>query len=76
MNLTQVTATQGNVNLQEERPVLMFGLYVEEKDPITPPFYVKLLIHDFMLHNCMLETRGFSQSHAYNHHGVAWLTNH
>jgi len=45
-----------SVNLQEERPIVMFGPHIEEIDPSTPPFYVSLVIHDLLLHNCMLDS--------------------
>ena len=37
--------------------MVMFGPHVEELDASTPPFYVSLVIHDFLLHNCMLDSR-------------------
>ena len=45
-----------SLNLQEERPMVVFGPHVEEIDPSTPPFYVSLVIHDLLLHNCMLDS--------------------
>lgn len=44
------------VNLQEEKPVVTFGPHVEEVDFPIPPFYISLLLHDFTLHNCMLDS--------------------
>ena len=32
--------------------MVMFGRHVEEKDLSTPSFYVTLVLHDFLLHNC------------------------
>ena len=46
--------TYGCLNLQEESPMVVFGPYVEEFDPSTAPFYMTLVIHDLLLHNCML----------------------
>lgn len=34
----------------------MFGPHVKYQDPYTPPFYVTLVIHDLLLHNCMLDS--------------------
>lgn len=48
------------LNLQEERPMVVFGPHVEEIDCSTTPFYVTLVIHDLLLHNCMLD---FGASH-------------
>ena len=45
-----------SLNLQEERPMVVFGPYVEELDSSTPPFYVSLVIHDLLFHNCMLDS--------------------
>ena len=44
------------VNLQEEKTVVSFGPHVEEIDSSIPPFYISVLLHDFMLHNCMLDS--------------------
>ena len=49
-----------SLNLQEEIPMVVFGPHVEEIDPSNPPFYVSLVIHDLLLHNCMLD---FGASH-------------
>jgi hypothetical protein len=48
--------THDSLNLQEERPMVVFGPHVEELDPSTAPFYVTLVIHDLLLHNCMLDS--------------------
>lgn len=55
MNLTQVTPNRDSLNLQEDSPFVMFGPHVEEKYPTTP-FYITLLMHDLMLHDCMLDS--------------------
>ena len=44
-----------SLNLQEEIHMVIFGPHVEELDASTPPFYVSLVIHDLLLHNCMLD---------------------
>ena len=44
------------MNLQEEKPVVAFGPHVEEVVSYVPPFYISLLLHDFILHNCMLDS--------------------
>ena len=46
-----------SLNLQEERPMVVFGPHVEELDVATRPFYVSLVIHDLLLHNCKLDSR-------------------
>ena len=37
--------------------MVVFVTHVEEQDSATPPFYVTLVIHDLLLHNCMLDSR-------------------
>lgn len=48
--------SHGCLNLQEERPMVIFGPHVEELDPSTRPFYMTLVIHDLLLHNRMLDS--------------------
>ena len=45
-----------SLNLQEERPMVVFGPHVEDMDLATPPFYVTLVIHDLLLQNYMLDS--------------------
>ena len=52
-----IGSTHDYLNLQEERPMVVFGPHVEELDPSTTPLYVTLVIHDLLLHKCMLESR-------------------
>ena len=54
INLSQNVNINDTVNLQEYNPVVGFGPHMEQVDSSTPPFYISLLIHDFLLHNCML----------------------
>jgi len=56
INLTQVKDISDTVNLQEEKPMVTFGPHVEEVDPSVPPFYISQLLHDYTLHNCMLDS--------------------
>ena len=46
------------VNISDDQPKLFFGLEVEEKSQCgnVPSFYVSLNIHDFILHNAMLDS--------------------
>ena len=50
-----ITHIPDSLNLQEERPMVVFGPHVEELDSNTP-FYVSMVIHDLLLHNCMLDS--------------------
>ena len=47
-----------SVNLNDDKPKLLFGLEVEGKfqEGVVPPFYVSLNIHDNILHNFMLDS--------------------
>ena len=56
INLSQNVNINDTVNLQEYKPVVVFGPHVEEVDSSTAPFYISLLIHDFLLHNCMFDS--------------------
>lgn len=42
-----------SLNLQEERPMVVFGPHVEEKDSSIAPFYITFVIHELLLHNFM-----------------------
>jgi len=57
INMSQNVNINDTVNLQEDKPVVIFGPHVEEVDSSTPPFYISLLIHDFLLHNFMFDSR-------------------
>ena len=47
------------LNLQDDYPIVLFGLRVYEKDlegeGDVPPFYINLNIHEMTLHNAMLD---------------------
>jgi ribonuclease HI len=46
-----------SVNLQDEKPVVILGPLVEDRDDSSPPFYASLNIHDKVLHNCLMDSR-------------------
>ena len=46
------------VNLQDDRPAVVLSPMIEPVDDNSPSFYVSLTIHDKILHNCLLDTRG------------------
>lgn len=56
INLKENVNINDTINLQDDKPVVVFGPHVEEVNPSTPPFYISLLIHDFLLHNCMFDS--------------------
>ena len=45
------------VNLQDEKPTIILGPLIEDRDDSSPPFYTSLNIHDKVLHNCLMESR-------------------
>jgi hypothetical protein len=45
-----------SVNLQDEKPVVILGPLVEERDDSSPPFYTSLNIHDKVLHNFLMDS--------------------
>jgi ribonuclease HI len=44
------------INLQDEKPTVVLGPMVEDKDDSSPPFYTSLNIHDKVLHNCLMDS--------------------
>jgi ribonuclease HI len=45
-----------SVNLQDEKPNVILGPLVEDRDDSSPPFYTSLNIHDKVLHNCLMDS--------------------
>jgi hypothetical protein len=45
-----------SVSLQDEKPVVMLGPLVEDRDDSSPPFYTSLNIHDKVMHNCSMDS--------------------
>ena len=47
------------MNLQEEHPIIIIGSALSDnpKDDSnsSPPFYITLIVHDQMIHNCLLD---------------------
>ena len=45
------------MNLQNDKPTIMFGPRVEiSQEDDVPPFYISLRIHNLFLHNAMLDS--------------------
>jgi hypothetical protein len=44
------------INLRDEKPTIMFGLHIENAKDFVALFYIKLTMHDHLLHNCMLDS--------------------
>jgi hypothetical protein len=45
-----------SVNLQDEKPVVILGPLVEDRDDSSPPFYTSLNIHDTVLHEFLMDS--------------------
>jgi hypothetical protein len=43
-------------NFQDEKPTIVLGPMVEDKNDSSPPFYTSLNIHDKVLHNCFTDS--------------------
>ena len=43
-------------NLEQDKPIVILGPLVEDRDDSTPPFYLSLNIHDKILHNCLIDS--------------------
>jgi hypothetical protein len=46
----------GSTNLQDEKPTVILGPLVEDRDDSSPPFYTSLNIHDKALHNYLMDS--------------------
>jgi hypothetical protein len=44
-----------SINLQDEKPTVILGPLIEDRDDSSPPFYTSLNIHDKVLHNCLMD---------------------
>jgi hypothetical protein len=48
--------SQANViNLEDDKPNIVFGPHFEGAKDIVAPFYITLTLFDHLLHNCILE---------------------
>jgi ribonuclease HI len=45
-----------SINLQDEKPAVILGPLIEDRDDSSPPFYTSLNIYDKVLHNCLLDS--------------------
>jgi hypothetical protein len=44
------------INLEDDKPTIMFGPHFENSKDFVSPFYITLIVHDHLLHNCMLDS--------------------
>jgi hypothetical protein len=45
------------INIQDERPTIMFGPHIENIKDYVAPFYITLTVHTHLLYNRMLDSR-------------------
>jgi len=45
-----------SMNLQDEKPAVILGPLVEDRDDSSPPFYTSLNIHDKFFHNFLMDS--------------------
>jgi ribonuclease HI/uncharacterized small protein (DUF1192 family) len=45
-----------SINFQDEKPAVILGPMIEDRDDSSPPFYTSLNIHDKVLHNCLMDS--------------------
>lgn len=53
---TSASTSTDFLNLQDDKPTIVLGPMIEDRDDNSPPFYISLNIHDKILHNCLLDS--------------------
>jgi hypothetical protein len=56
INFSDAECQADVINLQDEKPTIMFGPHIENSKDYVAPFYITLTVHDHLLHNCMLDS--------------------
>jgi hypothetical protein len=56
INFSNVECQADVINLQDEKPMIMFGPHFENNKDYVASFYIALIVHDHLLHNCMLDS--------------------
>jgi hypothetical protein len=56
INFLDAKSQDDVINLQDERPKIMFGPHIENDKDSMAPFYITLIVHDHFFNNCMLES--------------------
>src|SRR5699024_8007237 len=51
-----IQASTDYVNLQDNKPAVVLSPMIENCDDSSPSVYVSLIIHEKILHNCLLDT--------------------
>ena len=57
--ILQIDPLSDMVNVEDGHPELIFGLAIEGQleDSEVPPFYLSLRLHEYILHNAILDSR-------------------
>jgi hypothetical protein len=56
INFSEKESQADTINLEDDKPIIVFGLHVEGAKDTVAPFYITLTIFDHLLHNCMLDS--------------------
>ena len=51
-----VSFSSDTINLSDDKPNIVLGPMIEERDESCHPFYISLNIHEKTLHNCLLDS--------------------
>jgi hypothetical protein len=57
INFSKLESHADVINLEDEKPTIMFGPHIENTKDYVASFYITLTVHDHLLHNCMLDSR-------------------
>ena len=56
INFSEKESQADTINLEDDKPIIVFGPHVQGEKDIVAPFYITLTIFDHLLHNCMLDS--------------------
>jgi hypothetical protein len=56
INFSDAQSHADVINLEDDRPTIMFGQHIENAKYPVAHFYITLTVHDHLLHNCMLDS--------------------
>jgi hypothetical protein len=57
INFSEDESQADAINLEDDKPILVFVPHVEGARDTVAPFYITLTLFDHLLHNCMLDSR-------------------
>jgi hypothetical protein len=57
INFPDIESQADVINLEDDKPNIVFGPRFEGTRDFVAPFYITLTMHDHLLHNCMLDSR-------------------